>query len=107
MEGIDPFINCVTLASLCHLVFRRNFMKSKSIALINDNGLGPRQCYSEKQMLWLKLISRDENISIRHCFNNKEFKIGQFHVDGYCQETRTAYDFKGCFFQDLYGKHIQ
>jgi hypothetical protein len=44
MEGIDPFINCVTLASLCHLVFRRNFMIPKTIALINVNRFGPRQC---------------------------------------------------------------
>ena len=33
-SGVDPFLNCLTIASACHYVFRRNFMPSKSIGLI-------------------------------------------------------------------------
>ena len=32
--GIDPFLNCVTFPSACHLFYRQNFMIPKSIALI-------------------------------------------------------------------------
>ncbi|KAJ8030237.1 hypothetical protein HOLleu_26586 [Holothuria leucospilota] len=31
--GVDPFKQCITIASACNLVFRRNFMKPKSIAV--------------------------------------------------------------------------
>ncbi|KAJ8018954.1 hypothetical protein HOLleu_42764 [Holothuria leucospilota] len=31
--GVDPFRHCITIASACNLVFRRNFMKPNSIAV--------------------------------------------------------------------------
>ena len=34
--GIDPFQSCLTIASICNLVYRRNFMKQKTIALIPE-----------------------------------------------------------------------
>jgi very-short-patch-repair endonuclease len=73
-------------------------MKSKTIALINDIGFDPSQNYSNKQMLWLKYISEKENLNIRHCFNNKEFKIGNYSIDGYCEQNNTVYEFQGCWF---------
>lgn len=96
-QGIDPFKSCITLPSLCHLAYRRNFMQPQSIALINDNGFNPTQNYSIKQMLWLKYVSLTENVNIQHCFNNKEKKYGPYSVDGYCQETDTVYEFHGCY----------
>jgi hypothetical protein len=44
--GIDPFLNIVTLPSACHLIYRRNFMRSQSIALIPDYGFYPTQNFS-------------------------------------------------------------
>jgi hypothetical protein len=60
--GIDPFLNCVTLPSACYLIYRRNFMKSQSIALIPDYGFDPS--------LINRYISFKESIQIQHCFNN-------------------------------------
>ena len=48
-------------------------------------------------MLWLKYLSYTNNITIQHCFNNIEKKIGPYPVDGYCKETDTVYEFQGCF----------
>ena len=73
--GIDPFLKCVTLPAACHLLYRRNFMVPKSIALIADYGFDPTQNYSHKQMLWLKYTSFKNNITIQHCFNSLEKKI--------------------------------
>jgi hypothetical protein len=95
---IDPFTSCISIASLCHLTYLRNFMKSESIALINDNGFDPTQNYSDKQMLWLKYISEAKDIFIQHCFNGKEFKVGNYPVDGFCPATNTVYEFYGCYF---------
>jgi hypothetical protein len=72
--GIDPFLNCVALPSACHLIYRRNFMKSQSIALIPDYGCDPTQNFSHKQILWLKYISFRDSVQIQHCFNNLEKK---------------------------------
>ena len=96
-QGIDPFQKCVTLPAACHLLFRRNFMLPKTIALIPDYGFDPTQNYSHKQMLWLKYLSKTQNISIQHCFNNIEKKIGNYPVDGYCRASDTVYEFQGCF----------
>jgi hypothetical protein len=69
------FFNCVTLPSACHLVYRRNFKKSQSIALTPEYGFDPTQNYSHKQILWLKYISFKDRIQIQHCFNNLEKKL--------------------------------
>ena len=53
---------------------------------------------THKQMLWLKYTSFKNNISIQHCFNNFEKKIGPYPViDGYCKESDTVYEFQSCF----------
>jgi hypothetical protein len=95
--GIDIFLNCVTLPSACHLIYRRNLIKSQSIVLIPDYGFDPTQNYSHKQILWLKYISFKDGFHIQHCFNNLEKKIDPYPVDGYCKERDTVYEFQGCF----------
>ena len=42
---------------------------------------------------------RKENIHIRHAENSVhgEKRIENFSVDGYCQKTKTVYEFLGCF----------
>ncbi|KAK2138286.1 hypothetical protein NP493_5963g00000 [Ridgeia piscesae] len=41
--------------------------------------------------------SRTEH-ALRHQLNRREQRIGKLLVDGWCHETRTAYQFQGCFF---------
>ena len=45
-HNIDPFRDCCTLASQCQRTFRTLFMKSNSIALINQIGVNPTNQYS-------------------------------------------------------------
>jgi hypothetical protein len=82
---VDPFLNCVTLPSARHLIYRRNFMKPQKIALIPDHGFDPTQNFCHKQILWLKYISFEDRIQIQHCFNNLEKKVCPYPVDGYCK----------------------
>jgi hypothetical protein len=97
-NGIDPFQSCLTIASVCNLVFRRNFMKPKTIALIPEYGMNMGMNHSHKQLLWLKYISTAKNIVIKHCKNGGEFKIGKYFLDGYDPITNTGYEFHGCLF---------
>ena len=46
-QGVDPFRVSITIASLCNYIYRRNFMKPKTIAIIPENG-NPKQNTSNK-----------------------------------------------------------
>lgn len=95
--AIDPFHRCITIASLCHLVFRTMLMKPKSIGIISPLGINPKRGSSNVSLQWMKFISATEEIHIQHARNGDERKIGQYYVDGYCYETKTIYEFMGCF----------
>ena len=98
--GVDPFDKCLTIASACNLVFRRNFLEYDSIGIIPPNGYRPQQKQSIKALKWLQYISEKDSIEIVHARNGGEKRIGPFLVDGY-QETldgdTIVYEFHGCF----------
>lgn len=56
--------------------------------------------YSKVSIDWLKHVSLEENIKIKHFENSGEFKIpnSNYKADGYCKKTNTIYEFHGCFF---------
>ncbi|KAJ8025022.1 putative DNA polymerase [Holothuria leucospilota] len=62
MCGVDPFKHCITIASACNLVFRRNYMKPNSIAVfINDK---PKS-YSFAALEWLYYESKQRGVYIQ------------------------------------------
>ena len=60
----------------------------------------PQQAQSFGQMAvqWLTWEAAKNGCAIRHQVNGREKRIGKLPVDGWCPETRTAYQFHGCFF---------
>ena len=93
---IDPFEKCITMASVCHLIFRELLMKPKSIGIIPLLGFNPEQKSSNVSLLWLRFISFSEKIYIQHAKNGGEFKIGKYLVDGYHKDSKTIFEFNGC-----------
>ena len=69
ITGIDPFEQCVTIASACNLVFRTNFLPSETIGIIPHHGYRPEQKHSIKALQWLKYIAHTEGVHIRHARN--------------------------------------
>jgi hypothetical protein len=70
----------------------------------HQRGQGCKRCssqkqYSEKSITWLNLLSKKENIHIQYFTNEGEFKIpdSKYSADGYCKETKTIYEFHGCY----------
>ena len=63
-----------------------------------QNGFRPEsaQLYGQMAAEWLTWEASRH--TIRHQLNGREKRIGQLHMDGWCHETRTAYQFHGCFF---------
>ena len=59
---------------------------------------------------WLACIEQEQAVNIQHARNGGEHKIGpnRIPVDGWCNETKTAYNFHGCWFHgclDCYPKN--
>ena len=56
--------------------------------------------YSRMAINWLNKISKMENVEIQHAENGGELRVelgnGRYYLlDGYCEETNTAYEFNG------------
>jgi G:T-mismatch repair DNA endonuclease (very short patch repair protein) len=51
-------------------------------------------------LAWLMLEEKKEGTRILHGRNGKECQLPEqpdIHVDGLCEETRTVYEFNGCY----------
>ena len=97
VTNIDPFEKCLTIASACNLVFRKNFLRERSIAIIPPHGYRPQDKQSVIALKWLAYTAQLNDLSIRHSRNFGEQRIGKYRVDGYHQESNTIYEFHGCF----------
>jgi len=98
--GIDPFENCITIASACNLVFRRNYLDHESIGIIPSDGYHLQQKQSMKALKWLQYLTKRKDINIIHARNGGEKQIGPFRVDGYHEVAdgeKIVYEFHGCF----------
>jgi hypothetical protein len=95
-EGIDPFQKSITIASLCHYIYRTKLMEPETIAILPENGYNGNSKTSKKAMMWLKYMAESKRINIQHAKNMGEFEIGNFKVDGYDSASNTAYEFHGC-----------
>ena len=64
-----------------------------------ENKFRPQQAqpYGQMAVQWLTWESAKSGCAIRHQVNGREKRIGKLPVDGWCAETRTAYQFHGCF----------
>ena len=112
--GIDPFDKALTIASYSHQVYRTMFLKEDTIAIFSHaRQLKANQ--SVEAIKWLSYTAEKEGIRIQHVKNGGEKRVGNYSLDGYCEETHTAYEFQGCFWhgKDLcdvmyakYGKNM-
>ena len=56
------------------------------------------QPFGQMAVQWLTWEAVKSGCAIRHQVNGREKRTGKLPVDGWCPETRTAYQFHGCFF---------
>ena len=94
---IDPFNKALTIASYCQEVYLTNFLKKDTIAVFNSHRqLKTKQ--SNDAVTWLSYISEKEDLYIKHVRNGGEKRFERYSLDGYCEETHTAYEYQGCYF---------
>jgi hypothetical protein len=94
---VNPFKNSVTIASACSFVFRQNFMKPSSIAVLPPYGYIERDKQSAIAIKWLEWEMKNKSIFIQHSGNSGEKHIGNYKVDGFDDVNKIVYEFEGCF----------
>ena len=99
--GVDPFEKCLTIASVCHMVYSTNYLVENTIAVFSDEQRLKTKT-SNKAVKWLSWLAETEEIDIEHARNGGEKRVGNYSLDGYCQERNTAYEFHGCFWHGKY-----
>ena len=58
-------------------------------------------CHSDVDIL-LPLLPERNEIYIQHARNGGEKRIGRYLLDGYHEETHTAYEIHGCFWHGTF-----
>ena len=100
IANIDPF-QYIAIASVCQAIYRNEFLQENTIGVCSEI---PTDNHSIKSIKWLKYISQEQNINIRHACYEGETAIRangkSYKVDGYCKETKTIYQFHGCYWHE-------
>lgn len=94
--NVDPFLESVTIASACNLVFRRNFLKPNTIGIIPKKGYRLVNNQSSIALQWLCWEESRRGVTIQHAGRDREMKISKLKVDGF--DGSTIYEFRGCYF---------
>ena len=94
--GIDPFDTATTIAGYCMQVYRTKFLQKDTIALLPEHQQLKRK-QSHEALQWLSYTAEKEGIHIQHDRNGGEKRVGNYYLDGYCEETHTAYEYQGCY----------
>ena len=100
--GLDPFDSAITIAAYCMQVYRTKFLKKDTIALFPQHQELKRK-QSHEALQWLSYTAEKEGIHIQHHRNGGEKRVGRYSLDGYCEETHTAYEYQGCYW---HGKNL-
>ena len=99
--NVDIFLESFTIASACNKLLRNRFLKPEAVGLIPEGGgYSCNQNYSEKSFMWILHMEQTDGCTIMHARNGREFSLPElphYSVGGYCAETRTVYEFLGCF----------
>ena len=94
--GLDPFDSSITIAAYCIQVYRTKFLKKDTIALLPQHQQLKRN-QSHEALQWLLYTAEKEGIRMQHHRNGGEKRVGPYSLDGYCEETHTAYEYQGCY----------
>jgi len=97
--NIEVFLESVTIASACNKVLRKKFLKPETVGLIPAGGYSANNRYSKKAPIWLLHMVQADGCQI-HARNGRKYRppeLPHYSVDNYCAETRTVYEFLGCY----------
>ena len=94
--GLDPFDSVTTIAAYCMEVYCTKFLRKDTIALLPQHQTLKRK-QSHEALQWLSYTAEKEGIHMQHDRNGGEKRVGRYSLDGYCEQTHTAYEYQGCY----------
>lgn len=76
-EGIGSFAHCITVASVCNLVFRKLLVEEKSIGIKPQQGYRPKDKQFFKAMQWIKYHAHQTNVdpACRQCRRKGDWTV--------------------------------
>jgi len=89
--NVDVCLESCTVASACNKLFRKRFLKPETIGLIIPSC---NRNYSKKAFCGFSIWKR--KTTVRNCTLGTGAKLDCQNC--HCAETRTVYEFMGCFF---------
>ena len=93
--GVDPFAY-VTISQACMAAYRHKYLAKNTIAYFPYTV----DVHSLLSIQWLEFLSRGNAPQILHARNTpdrSEIRVCGQKVDGYCAETKTIFEFNGCY----------
>ena len=93
--GVDPFAY-VTISQACMATYHHRYLAKNTIAYFPHTV----DVHSLLSIQWLEFLSRDNAPPILHARNTpdrSEIRVCGHRVDGYCTETKTVFEFNGCY----------
>lgn len=104
ISGVCPFTESVTLSGACSVIFRKNYLKEKTIGIIPAGGYRKVDNHSRISLEWFifEEYKLGNQKKILHAGRGREYYITELgiHVDGYREEEgkKLVYQFHECYF---------
>ena len=98
--GVDPFDSCITIASACNMVYRKNFLIADTIGIIPTSGYRHNNVQSKKALKWMRYLELSRGVKIRRSGYGGEERIGKFKIDGTYKDKngqKVLLEYAGCF----------
>ena len=99
--NIEVFLESIMIASACNEILRKRFLQPEAIGLIPTGGYICNNIYSTNTLIWLLHMEETDGVKIMRCRNGRGYSLPgltHYSLDRYCPETRTFYEFFGCFY---------
>jgi len=97
--NIEVFLEAITIASACNKLLRKRCLKPDTIGLFPKGGYTANVKYSKKALMWLLYREKTDGHKILHGRTRVQAaELPNLIVDGFYPETRTVYEFLGCYF---------
>ena len=88
------FFSYITIASASMAVFRSLHIQNNTIGMVPVHGYSNNTNYSVDAIRWLDFLANKRGLDIKHALNGYgEKKVGGISVDGYCDETKTVFQY--------------
>jgi len=79
-NGVDPFLEALTIASACMTSYRRNHLKEDTIGLTPIGGYRLRDRQSAVALEWLRWLEHSQGLHLDHAGNGREHRVGKYKV---------------------------